>query len=179
MAKEILLISAATVRTMSNISDNISDKYLLPAIREAQEMGLRNILGYVLLEKMKTLVASGKMEESGKYYELMDYIRYYLVYATIAKLPMTVGYKIANMGVVRTSDEKVESASASEIIKVSDHYQSQADAYAHRMQQYLCDQYSHFPELGQTKYNQIKANLHSAASSGLYLGGARGKKILR
>lgn len=178
MTKEILLTSAATVRAMSNISDNISDKYLLPAIREAQEMGLRNIIGYVLLEKLKTLVAAGKMEDSGKYYELMNYIRYYLVYATIAKLPMKVGYKIANMGVVRTSDDNVESASASDIIRVSDHYQSIADSYAHQMQLYLCDQHKHFPELTETKYNQIRANLHSAASSGLYLGGPRGKKVL-
>ena len=178
MAKEVLLISAATIRTTSNISDNVADKYLLPAIREAQEMGLRSIIGYVLLEKLKNLVVAGAIESEAKYSELMEYIRYYLTYATIAKLPMKVGYKIANMGVMRTSDEHAESVSSSETIRVADHYQSQADSYAHKMQAYLCDQRIHFPELSETKYNQMRANLRSAASSGLYLGGARGKKIL-
>lgn len=175
MAQEVLLISAATVRETTNISDNVSDKYLLPAIHEAQEMGLCRIIGYVLLEKLKLLVATDAL--SGPHAELMTYIRYYLTYATIANLPMKIGYKITNMGVVRTSDDNVDSATFSEIIKVRDYYQAQADSYANKMQGYLCDQYSNFPELSESKFNQMRANLRSAASSGLFLGGARGKYI--
>lgn len=179
MAQEILLISAATIRATTNISDNVSDKYLLPAIREAQEMGLCRIIGFALLEKLKALVATESLDDKADYAELMPYIRYYLTYASIAKLSMKVGYKIANMGIVRTSDDNVESAGFSEIIKVRDYYQAQADGYATKLQGYLIDQYSRYPELSEEKYNQMRANLRSAASSGLYLGGARGKTIVR
>lgn len=173
--KEVLLVSAATIRATTNIHDNVSDKYLLPAIREAQEIHLRGYLGYVLLEKLKSLVESGDIERQPKYKELLEWCRYFLTYSAIVELLMKVGYKVANMGVVRTSDENVENISSSEMVLVKSEYQSKADYYAKQLQKYLCDQYSQFPELSEEKYNQLRANLRSAATSGLWLGGVIGK----
>ena len=53
---EILLSSEAFIKSVTNISDNVSGKYILTSLREAQDVGLRNILGDNLLEKLKALV---------------------------------------------------------------------------------------------------------------------------
>ena len=43
---EILLSSEAFVKTVTSISDNLSGKYILPSLREAQEIGLKRIREY-------------------------------------------------------------------------------------------------------------------------------------
>lgn len=181
MAKEILLISTQFVKEVTQIQDNLSDKILIPAIREAQEMGLRNIIGYAMLQKLKSLIESGDIGEEGnaKYKELLSFARYYLVYRTLSALPMLASLKIANMGVVRAYDESIQQTTLDENIRLADYFQNKADEYCLHLQRYLCDQANEFPELGESEYNQNKAQLSSSASTGLWLGGIRGKNISR
>ena len=67
---EILLSSEQFVKSVTSISDNVAGKYLLPSLREAQDVGLRGIIGDTLLAKLKQLVADGQL--SGIYRELVD-----------------------------------------------------------------------------------------------------------
>ena len=59
---EILLSSEAFVKSVTSASDNLSGKYILPSLREAQEIGLRGILGDDLLAKLKDLIKNGTLE---------------------------------------------------------------------------------------------------------------------
>ena len=61
---EILLSSEAFVKSVTSVSDNLSGKYILPSLREAQEISLKGILGDSLLSKLKTLVKNGQLEDS-------------------------------------------------------------------------------------------------------------------
>ena len=58
---EILLSSEAFVKSVTSASDNLSGKYILPSLREAQEIGLRGILGDDLLAKLKDLIKNGTL----------------------------------------------------------------------------------------------------------------------
>ncbi len=58
---EILLSSEAFIKSVSSISDNVAGKYILPSLREAQEIGLRGILGDCLLDALKERKAAGKL----------------------------------------------------------------------------------------------------------------------
>ena len=60
---EILLSSESFVKSVTSVSDNLSGKYILPSLREAQEIGLRNILGDCLLSKLKSLVKDNAIEQ--------------------------------------------------------------------------------------------------------------------
>ena len=65
---EILLSSENFIKSVTNISDNVSGKYILASLREAQEIGLKNIIGDCLLEKLKVLIKSGiDAQENLKY----------------------------------------------------------------------------------------------------------------
>ena len=69
---EILLSSEAFVKSVTSASDNLSGKYILPSLREAQEIGLRGILGEDLLAKLKDLIKNGTLEtESGGVYKTL------------------------------------------------------------------------------------------------------------
>ena len=103
---EILLTSESFVRSVTNVSDNLAGKYILPSIREAQEQGLKSILGDCLLSKVKQLISSNTLD--GKYKELVDHCQYYLAYAAIVEVTNKVSFKIGNFGVAKSQDENLQ-----------------------------------------------------------------------
>ena len=72
---EILLTSEVFVKSVSNISDNVAGKYILPSIREAQEIKLKSILGSCLLSTLKMMFSNGTLSAAGneKYKELASW----------------------------------------------------------------------------------------------------------
>ena len=176
---EILLSSEAFVKSVTSVSDNLSGKYILPSLREAQEIGLRGILGDALLAKLKLLIKENALEteSDGIYKILVDHCQYYLAYKTIVEVTNKVSYKIGNFGVTKTQDENLQVASQDEIAKMQYYYQSKADACCLDLQNFLLEHRSAYPELTECCCKKIEANLHSAATCGIFLGGGRGKII--
>ena len=178
---EILLSSEAFVKSVTSASDNLSGKYILPSLREAQEIGLRGILGDDLLAKLKDLIKNGTLEteSSGVYKTLVDHCQYYLAYMTIVEVTNKVSYKIGNFGVTKTQNENLQVASQDEIAKMQYYYQSKADACCLDLQNFLLEHRKDYPELTENSCHKIESNLHSAASCGIFLGGARGRILPR
>lgn len=175
---EIILTSEKFVKSVTSVSDNIAGKYILPSLREAQEQGLKGILGDALLAKLKGLVATKQIDEESNaaYKILLDRCQYYLAYTAIVEVTNKVSYKIGNFGVAKSSDENLQVASQDEISKMQYYYQSKADAHCLDLQNFLLQNRSDYPELTENCCHTIESNLHSAASCGIFLGGARGKR---
>lgn len=172
----VLLTNENFVKGLTNISDNLASKYLVASIREAQDMGLTSILGTNLTKALTDLVARNAIDTPPytAYKELLDKAQYYIAYKAIAELVVKVSYKIANAGVVKTSDENVINASEGEVMRQRGYYESKADFYANELQRFVCANASAYPELRASDLGKIKANLRSSASCGIFLGGARG-----
>ena len=175
---EIILTSEKFVKSVTSVSDNIAGKYILPSLREAQEQGLKGILGDALLAKLKGLVANKEidLESNAAYKILLDRCQYYLAYAAIVEVTNKVSYKIGNFGVAKSSDENLQVASQDEIGKMQYYYQSKADAHCLDLQNFLLQNRSDYPELTENCCHNIESNLHSAASCGIFLGGSRGRR---
>ena len=171
---EILLTSEALVKSVTNVSDNLAGKYILPSIREAQEQGLKSILGDCLLSKVKHLFNTDSLV--GIYKELVEHCQYYLAYAAIVEVTNKVSFKIGNFGVAKSTDENLQVASYDEIVKMQYYYQTKVDAYCLELQQWLLQNRESIPELTECQCRRLSSNLHSAASCGIFLGGARGKR---
>lgn len=174
---EILLSSETFIKSVTNISDNVAGKYILSSLREAQEISLKSILGEALLEKLKSLVDSGEIDEHGnlRYKYLLKKCQYYLAYMTIVELVYKVSFKIGNAGVVKATDENLQVATLDEIISQKEFYQGKADYHAYELQNYILEDLADFPEVDECVCRKIRSNLYSAASCGIFLGGARGK----
>lgn len=179
--EEILLISENFVKNQTNLSDNLSGKLLLPAIREAQEVGLREILGDRLLDKIKAIIKEGKIDEpdNTKYKSLVIESQFFLAYQVASNICMLTAAKIDNAGVLQVSDERMESLSIDDVIKIQDLYQNKADYYKLRIQNYIRMNYSQYQNDMTCGCNSINSNLTSAYSGGLWLGGTRGKMVRR
>jgi hypothetical protein len=88
-----------------------------------------------------------------------------------------VEFKIANAGVVKTPDEKVDVADQPDMAKTQFFYQSTADSLAFDLERWLLENRSHFPELTEPQCRKIHSHLYTAASCGIWLGGPRGKQL--
>jgi hypothetical protein len=178
---EVLLTSENTIKATTNISDNVSSKYILSALREAQEVSLKGIIGIPMLERLKSLVEDKRINdaENERYKNLIGKCQYYLAYMTIVELINRVSYKIGNAGLVKASDENMQVASFEEIVANKDFYQGKADYFRLELQQYILDDMADYPEVNEVVFRRLRSNLSSAASCGLFLGGARGKRRVR
>lgn len=174
---EIYLIDPELVKQLTNISDNIEGKVLGPAIIEAGN-ALRDIVGDALCDKLEELVANEEidLDKNVNYKLLLDKSQYFLAYTAAANVAVLTAVKVDNFGVSRSTDEHIESLSLSDVFTISKHYQNIADDYCHKLQSWILKNKKKFPELTENQCNDIKANLYSAASCGIWLGGVRGKK---
>lgn len=172
----ILLIGEDFVKTHSGLNENVWGAYLAPAIRDAQDIKLQSILGSNLYKTILQMVDVEMVTD--QYLTLLeDYIQIYLMYQTLSDLVPIIGVKLTNLGVVVSNDEHITNLSQSERELVQNSFMYKADFYAKRMQEYLLENRNLFPELDDCTCNTIKSNLDSSASTGLWLGGMRGRRL--
>lgn len=178
--RDILLVDEDYIKSNSNLNDNTSGDYILPAISFAQHQYLEETIGSALVRKLQQLVYDDEINdvENIHYKELLDdYVIDYLAYVSISEIVVNTSFKLNNFGASRTDDEKLYGVSFSEVYKLRDYYKSKADYLQYRMQRYLIANYNNYPELVEYKtVADLQVNLYSAAGCPIFLGGARTPK---
>ena len=166
-----LLINEEFVKGILPISENIAGQYIGTAMFEAQEIGLRSILGDCLLTTLKGHAAAEDWEQFPDYAALRDKCLMYLAYRAVVELLPKVSYKIANMGAIRASDQNVQPMQKVDIDAMIEDYQGKADWFCDDLQRWLLANQASFPELDACACDQIRGNLASMASCGVWVGG--------
>lgn len=181
MRKQILLISEDYIKTYTSTTDNVAGDFITPSILIAQDLELEPTIGTELYNKIIDLVDNDTIsnDENSHYKTLLDdYIQPMVCHYTITHLLQNTSVKMTNFGVMKSEDEKMYNIDRNEVQSVKDYYTHIGDFYKLKLQNYLISNYSLFPELSTNdKVDEIKANLTSAASSNVWLGGLRGKII--
>lgn len=170
---DILLISENYLRSAFMISDNVQSKFILPAIKDAQDTHFQTVVGSCLYRRLLDGVEHDDLNDQEKM--LLRIAKRYIGLMAIAELCVIATFKINNIGLNKTSDENVETFDVKDTMYVRDHYINEADFYKKRLQEWLLDNRGSFPELDCCQCDKLRANLYSAASSGIWLGGERGK----
>lgn len=167
-----LLTSQEFVRNAVGISDNVAAGYMLPAIMEAQDVRLRSILGSALLRRLVEMVKDKTIKDAGNeaYKDLVDRCQWVLAYQATVEIIARVSYKIGNFGVMRSHDERAESATFDEIILRKSELQSKADYHVHLLQCWLLDNRQAFAELDECQCRCLSSNLRTSATCGIFLG---------
>lgn len=175
---QIYLTSPDFVKSVTNISSNIQDKYIQSAIRESCDIDVQEVIGTELYEKLKKLVKENKIAEPNNvvYKKLLDVLQYFISYSVVSRLVVISSIKIDNIGANITGDEKVQNVDFDEIFHLEQYYRNKADFYKKRVQDYLLENQTVLKELFKNNCFDIHANTYSAATNGLFLGGARGKR---
>ena len=100
MIEKTLLVDETFIKSVTNISDNIRSKLIEPAIFEAQNEDLREVLGDKLLNRLIDLVSSNDIykEEYSNYKELLIKCQYFLAYTVASNICILTAVKIDNAG---------------------------------------------------------------------------------
>lgn len=206
--RNVLLISEDYIKSESNLDFNVSGKYLMSAIKLAQDIELQSTIGTRLLEALQKKVInwidpntpmpleapdiiipslpypprepiSDSIEDDKniRYKELLDlYVQPFLLYQVLSEIVIPLSFKISNFGIMRTDDEKDYAAEYDKVMLIKKYYKDKADFFKNRLQDWVISNYSDFKELYEYKpLKDMYPNLYSASSTGLWLGGNRGK----
>lgn len=176
--KEIYLISPNFVRSNTNVSSNIQDKFIQSAIREATDIDFQEISGSNLLIKLKKIIDKDEINnpENVLYKQILDISKYFIAYSVISRLTVISSIKIDNIGANVTGDDNIKTLDLDDIFRIEKFYRDKADFYKKRIQDFLIENFSKIPELSECECYKVKSNTYSAASTGIWLGGARGTK---
>lgn len=152
---EVLLINEALLKSEGFINDGTDGCYVLPSIVLAQEVGLQEIIGTKLLKKIKKLIKDGQMDDpANENYKtlLVDYIKDYLIWATMSEIQIPVSLKTTNSGVIQNWDDKKNAVDLKSIEYLVNYYKDRARFFGKLLADYLCTNASKYPEYnGSTK----------------------------
>lgn len=176
----IYFISEKTIKEYSNIDVDTDTHYLLPAIRESQDIDLQTIIGKYLYKKLQDMVADKTIDEpENEYYkEFLGTIKYFLVYNTLANIILVVNYKLNNGGVQQANDEALTSINMSDAKQLKQYYTDKADFYANRIKWFMVDNYDNL-SLKDEDVTNLRAQLDNLAPCPIYLGGAQNPTKIR
>lgn len=169
---DVFLVSENAVRQLLAVSDNVAGQFTAVAIREAQEVDYRRVIGAALLDQLKGLVATQSIGLPGyvEYRALLDASQLYLAYAAAVRLMPRVQYKVANVGVFKAGDDHATAVSYDDTAAITDSYRTVRDAFCRDLQAYLLRHAGEFPELAECHCREIRAQLNHTATCGIYLG---------
>lgn len=177
--RNVLLISEDYLKTESFLDDNVSGKYLLTAIKMAQDIELQSIIGTNLLHSIQKKVFDNviELEDNWRYKDLLDnYIQPFLLYQVLSEIVIPISYKMSNFGVMQSSDEKDYAVDNKQINLVKKFYFDKANVYKERLQNWLIYNRTEFPELLTFDFpKDVYPNLYSSSGCGIWLGSYRGK----
>ena len=175
--RDVLFVSEQYMRETFFLSDNMQSKFILQAVRYAQDTEFQQIVGSCLYQRLKELVANGEISVEGNeaYKKVIDEARMFIGSVALVKLCVVSTVHLSNAGLNRVKGgDDFEVLSNGEMFEIKDYYQHEADHYKKRLQMTLCNIREELPEIGDCDCDN---NLYSAASTGLWLGGRRGRKI--
>ena len=151
------IITPTQLKEKSLVDVNVADFLCEVAIKTAQEIGLVSIIGDNLYNKIIALIEANTL--TGLYKDLVDYyIIDYLCFQATSEIQVPLAYKNRNSGVVRTTDESVESAALKEIQYIVDYYKNRAISYSKKMQGFILRNKQSFPEFLTEDNTQTKAD---------------------
>ena len=166
----IFLITSEELKSSGAVNQNLEDIYVEEAIKEAQDVYLREIIGDNLYN---TLQNHTPQAEPDIYDELIeDYVKYYLKYKTLSIVCFIVNFKIRNIGVTQQFSNEVNTATMEDTKSVMNYYNQQADFYANRLTKLLQNNKGNIPEY-KCSSNQITEPNELHPVSSIYLGNSK------
>lgn len=174
MNNRVYLISPDDVKAISNINYNVDDIDVSSAIRTAQNIYLRDIIGDKLLESLQEMVSANTIDnvENAAYKELLDvYVSDYLAYEAMVQALIPISFKIRNIGISQDYDSNIVASQMQTILDVEDWYRTQSIDKCSRMIKFIRSNRAAFPELEiRCICGDGEPHLKLRANTQLYLG---------
>lgn len=136
-------ISETYLKDNTPLTQNVDVQDIYPFVKTAQDTYIKDKLGTALYDELIT--ATIAQTYSASQLELLKLVRQALAwYACYDSLPF-VAIKLRNKGVIKTAGDFATNADQSESKYLRQECRAKADYYLNRIEDYLCDNSSLFP----------------------------------
>lgn len=149
MAIKALFINATELKKKSIIDGSLDANKILQYIELAQDTHIQNYLGGSLYKKIQNLIVDEEINDAGNvdYKTLLDdYIKPMHIWYTQAVYIPFSGFQIDNGGLFKHTSENSDSATRDDLDYLTRKALSNAEFYAKRFLDYMCEYGSEFPE---------------------------------
>lgn len=144
MATTAYFIGATFIKDYTFIDENVDDKYLMVAIKEAQEIYLREYLGSGLYDQLVTQVLASSVTALNT--TLLDtYIAPALKYWSIYEAAPFLKFKFTNKDIVSKNSDNSSGTGLQDLEKVLKWIEDKARYYTDRMVKYLIENQTDYP----------------------------------
>ena len=144
MSNFVYFISTSYLKDNSAINENVDDKLLKSAIKEAQEIYIRDIIGSGLYDELQTQAFAGTLTNVNT--TLLDsYIAPCLKYYTITESMLPMTFKMMNKSVAAREAENARAVSIDELTMIEKRFRDKAEYYANRLRDYLRENTNTYP----------------------------------
>ena len=164
-----------TIEELKNsvLNANVDDEYIQPALTEAQDIYLREILGDKLYDTILGMIDAETL--AGKYQTLVDqYIKPYLTYEIQALICVPINFKIRNAGVINQYGQDFNTSGMKDTEYLKSYYDNKAEFYAGRMVRYLTANAADITEYAVSDENITNPTDAPKTGCSIFLGGRRG-----
>lgn len=144
MTNFVYFISTSYLKDNSAINENVDDKLLKSAIKEAQEIYIRDIIGSGLYDELQTQAFAGTLTANNT--TLLDsYIAPCLKYYTITESMLPMTFKLMNKSVATRQAENATAITIDELTLIEQRFRDKAEYYANRLRDYLRENTNTYP----------------------------------
>lgn len=173
MALKPLFVSSATIKKFGVLENNVDDKLISQTILMVQDIQLQQILGSDLYNEICTQINASTLSAANQTL-LDDYIRDFIINATIMEGAVIFNYRFSNKGVVTQNSENQQPVTQRELELIEQKWGRMSEFYAKRLSGYLEENSSVYPlwASGNTKAQDV-ASQYPVYSTGFYLGSTR------
>jgi len=170
-----LLTSENDIKKNTVIDENVDMRLLLSTIWMAQERHVQEITGASLYQKLQADVVASTL--AGDYLTLVDdYLVPALRWYVMFEADITLLYKYRNKNVATKNSENSNPVDFTEHKYLRNHHKDQAEWWAQRAIDYLCENSNLFPEYTDLNSNEVLPR-NSKYGSTVFLGHQRGKSV--
>lgn len=170
----VLFVNENRLKTESYLDENVSNDHIRVAVLHIQSEIITRVLGTCLTDQLKELICTGHIDDNKYrwYKELLDsYLYPIFSYGVQAELPIPLGFKNKNQGMVQPQGEDFSQTNLSDIQYISKWYRNHMDFYMKKAIDWLTCNRKQFSELCKTGCcNCVESPLNKDYDTGLSLG---------
>lgn len=136
MANFAYFLATDYIKTNTVVSDNVDDKFIKLAIKEAQIRYIKSRIGTGLYEELQTQVFNNTLTVANQ--TLLDeHITICLKYYTLVELSPTLMYHYLNKTIGSRGGENIQSITSQELSHITNHWRMRADEESTNLRNFL------------------------------------------
>jgi hypothetical protein len=172
MVNFVYFVSVTYLKDNTPLNENLDDKLLKGAIKEAQEIYIRDVIGSGIYNELQDQAYNGTLTTDNT--TLLDsYIAPCLKYYTLTESMLPLTFKFMNKSVASRNSENATPISTAELTLIEQRYRDKAEYYAERLRDYLRENSTKYPKFLNpgSGFDVIKPK-NTAFLGGMYLPGS-------